>query len=58
MEIFLAKPYKTNGFSSSNMTKETEKLEKLKKRKKLWAPSGPPPVPSPYVLKGLIEKQY
>ena len=38
------------------MTKETK--EKLEKLKKLWAPSGPPPMPSPYVLKGLVEKQY
>ena len=51
--FFLAKQYKTNGFSSSNMTKEIKKTRKTKKTKKN---SGPPPgpsgTPSPYVLKG------
>ena len=54
MKSFLVKHYKTNGFSSSNMTKETEKTRNIRKTKK--KNSGPPPcpsgTPSPYVLKG------
>ena len=42
MKSFLVKRYKTNGFSSSNMTKEIKKIEKLMKTKKTL---DPPPRP-------------